>query len=306
MPGVNLAGGEFGSGLQLWTDYTYPSEQELDYYASKGFRVFRIPVKARRLLTAEPSYRDEDIAVLLRLTDYAARKGTHVILDMHDYGRSYSGKLIGKDAGSIEEFASSWRLISEKFKDRPNVILGLMNEPNEQNASEWLEGANAAINSIREIGAGQLILVSGSYWSGAHSWVSSDNDTVMLGVVDPIDNCAFEVHQYLDPRSSGDPKEQVVPGKGTTAAEPFTRWLRANNKKGFLGEFGFTPEPAYMAEGMALLQHVSDNRDVYIGFAYWAGGPWWGDYPFSLEPADLGTLNPTDRPQLSILTRYLP
>ncbi len=55
----------------------------------------------------------------------------------------------------------------------------------------------------------------------------------------------------------------------------------------------------------ALLDHVSANKDVWIGWTYWAGGPWWGsDYEFSIEPADPGA--PSDRPQMAVLREHLP
>lgn len=308
LPGVNLAGGEFGKGKKLWTNYAYPNKKEIDYYVAVGFQVFRIPFRASRLLhqgEADLLPREGDLDVLVALIDYAAKKDAYVILDMHDYGRSLSRKLIGKEAGSVEEFAQSWGLIAERMKDKDNVIFGLMNEPNKQSATEWLAGANAAIQAIRNAGAGQLILVSGSYWDGAHSWVSSDNDTVMLGVVDPLDNYAFEAHQYLNRDNSGVPEDPVVQGKGADVLTPFTEWLRENGKRGFIGEFGFTAAADYMAEGEALTKHIYENRDVYLGFAYWAGGPWWGDYPFSIEPRDVGKRNMIEMPQIQILQRYV-
>ena len=42
--GVNLSGGEFNpSGTRLNWDYTYPTTAEIDYYASKGLSVIRLP-----------------------------------------------------------------------------------------------------------------------------------------------------------------------------------------------------------------------------------------------------------------------
>lgn len=91
---------------------------------------------------------------------------------------------------------------------------------------------------------------------------------------------------------------------GSVASQAFTEWLRANGKKGFIGEFSFTSSPAYLAEADAFLKHISENRDVYIGFAVWAGGPWWGDYPFSVEP-DLAATPVIDKPQMRVLANYL-
>ena len=308
LPGVNLSVGEFGSGQRLWFDYGYPNTAEIDYYAAKGFKVFRIPFRANRLFdksaSGSLSFRS-DRAALEKLIDHAASKHTFVILDMHDYGMSISGKLIGRDPGAAAEFARCWGRIGAWLKRKPNVIFALMNEPNKQSATEWLRGANAAIRAIREAGAGQTILVPGSYWDGAHSWVKTDNDTVMLGVRDPINNYAYEAHQYLDTYSTGDPSMPAVRGMGAVAAKPFTDWLRANGKRGFIGEFGFTAASQSVTEGNALAKHLWQNRDVYLGFSYWAGGPWWGDYAFAVEPKNIGTANVTDRPQMGVLRRYL-
>jgi endoglucanase len=44
------------------------------------------------------------------------------------------------------------------------------------------------------------------------------------------------------------------------------------------------------------LAHLQAND---LPGTYWAGGPWWGDYPLSVEPR-----GGKDRPQMKILTKY--
>ena len=41
---------------------------------------------------------------------------------------------------------------------------------------------------------------------------------------------------------------------------------------------------------------MSKNSDVWLGWSYWAGGPWVGNYMFSVEPA-----NNVDKPQMQVL-----
>ena len=41
--------------------------------------------------------------------------------------------------------------------------------------------------------------------------------------------------------------------------------------------------------------------DVWLGWAWWAAGPWWSDYMFTLEPKPDGT----DRPQMAWLAPHL-
>ena len=78
----------------------------------------------------------------------------------------------------------------------------------------------------------------------------------------------------------------------------FTAWARQHNAERFLGEFGFAATPAAMTEGNALVQFMADNKDVWRGWTYWAAGPWWGNYMFSVEPTSTG-----DAPQMSVLTK---
>jgi len=307
--GVNLASGAFGyadatpwkTGTVIGDDYEYSTNADIDYFVSKGMNTFRLATHAQHLTDATKA---DDLQIISNLIDYAGAKGATVILDLHDFGYTATGKLIGHDVGSVAEFASEWSTIANYFKDKPNVVFDIMNEPHNQTATEWLTGANAAIQAIRDTGATQKILVPGSYWDGAWTWTSSDNDTVMLGIKDPLNNYAFEVHQYLDHNGSGD-TTQVDPGAGSTRLKAVTDWARSHDVDLFLGEFGFAPDSASMAEGKALNDFTHANSDVWIGQTYWAAGPGWGEYFFSVEPTGLGTTNVVDAPQMSVLDDYL-
>lgn len=296
--GVNLSGAELNPGRNRPSfDYVLPTTQQIDYFSEKGLLTFRVPVLSSRLFVSDKSIVTEDWRALVSLIDYAARKGADVIIDLHQYG-VIDSRLIGRDASATQEFAAVWGEIATRLRNRSNVIFGLMNEPHDQSAVEWLTGANAAIAAIRKSSARQLILVPGSYWTGAHSWTNTDNGAVMTGVVDPGNNFAYELHQYLDPDSSGT-SPQAVPGAGKARLKEFTEWARANHAKGFLGEFGFAATPEALAEGRAMLDYMAQNRDVWIGWTYWAAGAWWGDYMFSVEPKD-----GRDRPQMGVLSAY--
>ena len=50
-----------------------------------------------------------------------------------------------------------------------------------------------------------------------------------------------------------------------------------------------------------MLGTLDASSDVFVGWTYWAAGPWWGDYPLSVQPNDDGT----DKPQFEILARHL-
>jgi endoglucanase len=298
--GVNISGAELNPGKDRRNfDYVFPTARQIDHFVAKGIRIFRIPVLAERLFAAPRPGGDiaptDDWPLLLKLIEHAQSVDATIIVDIHQYGRMRAG-LIGRDGAATRAFVAAWSETAKRLRRHGNVMFGLMNEPHEQSAAEWLRGANAAIAAIRATGARQLILAPGSYWTGAHSWTTTDNAEIMKGIVDPERNFAYEVHQYLDPDSSGT-KPEVAPGAGAARLVAFTDWARANKVRAFLGEFGFATTPQALAEGAALLRFMAQNRDVWIGGAYWAAGQWWGDYMFSIEPKDN-----RDRPQLEVLT----
>lgn len=242
------------------------------------------------------------------IVDYCLSKGMRVLLDPHDYGFIYDNpagvkRLIGVDTQGTNMFADFWNRMATMYKNYSNVIFGLMNEPYQQTAAEWHSGAIPAIKAIRASGATQLILIPGTLWTGARTWNSSGNAAVWAGFNDdPLNNFAFEMHQYLDD-GSGKHKECMV--NSSRRLEVATAWLTANKFNGFLAEFGFTSDPSCADEAPALLDYLSANSHVWIGWTYWCGGLHYpSDYFFLLDP--LSFAPPIiDRPQMPILLAHL-
>ncbi len=302
LSGVNLAGAEFGQGRGTYgKDYAYPSEETITYFADKGFNAVRLPFKWERL---QPRLnRNFDKAERKRLSDTvkALRKaGMTVILDPHNYAY-YGDQQIGSAAVPDSAFADFWSRLAADYKQDAGVEFGLMNEPHDVPATQWLASANAAIAAIRETGATNLVLVPGTIWSGAHSWEEERdggaNGTVMLGIQDPADNNAYEVHQYLDGDFSGKASTCERADDAVKALERFTDWLKRNGKRGFLGEFGGSAEPACL-DGLARMTALVHRENaVWTGWTYWAAGDWWpASEPLNIQPTADG-----DRPQLAAL-----
>jgi endoglucanase len=301
--GVNLAGAEFGSNVPgtFGVDYTYPTHAEIDYYASKGMEVIRLPFLWERLQRTE--FGTLDPAELARLDDvvnYATSKGLEVDLDPHDYGYGF-GNLIGSGQTPNSAFADFWGKLAAHYASNPNVMFGLMNEPHAQSASTWLVSVNAAISAIRSAGANQEILVPGTYWDGAWTWTTTDNASVIgTGVVDPDHNYAFEVHQYLDSDGSGTHPGVVSATIGVERLTAITQWAEATGNRLFLGEVGVSTDQTSLTALDLMLTYMSQHTDAWQGITYWAGGPWWGNYMFSIEPQ-----NGIDKPQMPILLDHL-
>ena len=251
-----------------------------------------------------------DAAELGRLDDvvsYATGKGLKIEIELHDYGYGFGG-LIGTQTPNAS-FADVWGKLAGHFTSNPGVIFGLMNEPHVQSAADWLVSANAAIAAIRSAGALQEILVPGTGWDGAWSWTLADTNNATVigpGVVDPGHNFAFEVHQYLDSDSSGTHPGVVSPTIGVERLTAITQWAEANHQRLFLGEVGVDQQPISLQALDNMLTYIKQHTDVWSGVTYWAGGPWWGPYMFSIEPQNVNDPNNYgDKPQMGILEKHL-
>lgn len=315
--GINLNGAEYGEtqipGI-YGVDYIYPSFSEVNHFLEKGMNTFRVPFLWERIQPVKSG--SLDAAELERLdifVDYATGSGAHVILDPHNFA-AYYGEVIGAPGGSVtaDDFASLWFQLATHYADNDRVIFGLMNEPVGLGDSlrpggtteAWLVSANTAIAAIRDAGASNLILVPGNGYTGAWSWLDdfygTPNGEVMLGVVDPLNNFAYEVHQYMDADSSGRSTEVVSPTIGAERLADFTLWLRENGARGFLGEFAASGDPLPLTALDIMLDHIDANDDVWIGWTYWFASAWNTGDPFNIEP-----VGGADRPQLAVLQEHL-
>ncbi len=304
--GINLAGAEFGTPPGKYGEsHLYPTDKTITYFAAQGFNTVRLPFLWERLQPklSEPFAKDE-AGRLIETVRKMRVLGLKVVLDPHNYAR-YNGKVIGSQDVPIAAFEDFWKRLAEQFGQDDGVMFGLMNEPHDMPAGEWLRAANAAIGAIRRVSRLNLILVPGTAWTGAHSWFDSwyggANAPVMLGVKDPANHFAFEFHQYFDEDFSGRKDSCSRAADAFAAVAKVSAWLRQNKQQGFLGEFGVTREPACIEVAAEMAAAIDRDRDVWLGWAYWAAGDFWPeDEALNIQPTAKG-----DRPQLAGLRAAL-
>jgi endoglucanase len=322
--GVNLAGAEFGASVlpgTYNTHYTYPTASEVNYFVGKGMNTFRLPFRWERLQRTQGGSLDAtELARMDTFVNHATQLGANVILDPHNFARyypdpnNYQSSATGLVGSAVPNsaFADFWSKVANHYKSNPRVMFNLMNEPNTMPTEQWVSAANSAISSIRGTQARNLILVPGNAWTGAwtwhNNWYGTPNAVAMLNITDPLDNYAFDVHQYLDSDGSGTSQNIVNQTIGSQRLAGFTQWLRTHGKRGFLGEWAVarqivgTGASQIGDEAMLnLMEHVEANDDVWLGWAWWASGPWWGEYMFTLNPTSSGQ----DRPQMPYLEPHL-
>ncbi|MFO1478140.1 MAG: glycoside hydrolase family 5 protein [Verrucomicrobiota bacterium] len=323
--GVNLSCAEFGQSHLPGTynsDYIYPNQTEVDYFKSRGMNTVRLCFRWERLQHTNHSSLDAtEFGRLHSFVTQSTAKGVYVILDPHNFARYYPDPnnyqqsaqgLIGGASVPFSDFADFWSRLAAIYRTNDHVIFNLMNEPAAIMTTNWVTAANAAITAIRDAGASNLVLVPGTRWTGAWTWMNADsygsaNAVGMLDVVDPTNNFAFDVHQYLDNDGSGTSTTiyNNNPMIGVTRLSAFTQWCRDNNRRGFLGEFAVANSTFGSGIGdetiSNMLSHLEANADVWMGWTWWAAGPWWGGYMFTLEPAG----GNTDQAAMMTLTNYI-
>ncbi len=288
--GVNLASAEFAPeklpGVH-GRDYIYPTRAIAEPFRAMGMNTVRLPVLWERLQPQPMGPLDE--AEVRRLDaaigDLDGFKS--VIIDLHNYGR-FRGVALDRTArpgGAM--LADLWTRLANRYKGNSRVAFGVMNEPHDMDAVAWRRIADQTVDAIRRTGANNLLLVPGVNWTGGHSWHQggqNSNAATLSGFVDPGRNFVFEIHQYLDSNSSGTGKDCVGGAAGRQRLAGVTRWLRQERAQAVLAEFGVPPTPTCLAALDDLLAYLRENGDVWVGWTYWAGGDWWGDYPFSIQP----------------------
>lgn len=149
--------------------------------------VIRIPVHP------EEWVKDKDYLwrYLAPIVNWAGEMNMYVIIDWHYIGNVATGA--GSEMPDIDREPKAltlefWRLIATYFRDAPNVIFEIFNEPQSIEAIDWHKNASDIVQIIREQGAEQMIIVGGIDYGKDLSWV----------VENPInaENIAYASHIY--------------------------------------------------------------------------------------------------------------
>lgn len=199
LKGMNLAGAAYSADVlpgRPEVDFTYPTGQELDYFAKKGMTIVRVPVLWERL---QPDLGGEldgaELARLVSIIGSAEAYGMRVVVDIHNYG-AYRSALVGTGAVSADQFAAFWARLARHLKAHGNAMFGLMNEPQQGDAQAWMIIIQKTIDAIWAVGAEQLILVAGTAWDGVHSFVQVSGPFAAR-LHDPLQRTWFEMHEVL-------------------------------------------------------------------------------------------------------------
>ncbi len=311
MFGVNMSGGEFGTGTgkilpgNLFTDYWYPRIAELDWAKSQGLELIRVPFRWERIQHETNGVLDvslwaPDIAQLDAVLNEAEARGLRVILDMHNFaGRyftingTYANHKIGSAQLPVSEYARAWRLLADHYKNR-KCIWGydIMNEPVGVTLENWVTYCQAAVNAIREVDTSHAIILEGVDFTPADRWLTKG--AALIAVTDPSNNLIFSAHCYPDYDQDGEfdnggtvtaelvrsdrfPDLASALNVGVNRVKPFVDWCVANNVRGLVGEYG-VHQRLDTANWDVILQrmltYMRDNSNGLVSGTQWGGGGW--------------------------------
>lgn len=143
-------------------------------------------MKAISTTTANLGYYDDPVGskrAVKTIVDAAIANDIYVIVDWHS-----------PDAHNETELAKTFfKEMATEYKDVPNIIWELYNEPHTPGAGAITTYANAVLNEIRNAGSNNLVLIGSQSWSSkpneqSSNWGTSDNAVTK--------NVAFTVHFY--------------------------------------------------------------------------------------------------------------
>ena len=305
--GINLSGLEDGTPTAqdvAGVDYAVPNAAELAYYHGQGLNLIRLPILWERLQPVLGGPLDTAyLAQIQGVVNNAAALGMKVVLDLHDYG-GYGTSKLGDGTLTTGQFAQFWQSVATQFAGNPGIAgYDLMNEPNGlPNPTVWPTAAQAAISAIRSVDNNAAIYVEGDDFASAGYWTA--HSAGLASLVDPANKLIFSTHLYLDTDNSGTHynwDQQAAAGDttsfGAQQLQNFVGWLQANHLNGDLGEIGASDtSPQWLASLNNTLAYAQASN---LQVTYWAGGPWWNNYPLSAEPQ-----NSTASAQMAVLDRY--
>jgi len=304
--GINLSGMEYNGGANAvaGTTYAVPTLAEMTYYKSQGQDIIRLPISWESMQNSlNGPLNAKYLGSVEGVVKNAASLGMKVILDVHGFG-GYNGVKIGTAGVTDANFANLWTKLATTFAGNPGIGgYDLMNEPSGMpTPTAWTSAAQAAITAIRAVDPATTIYVEGNDYSNAANW--SNLNPGLAQLQDPSHNLVFSAHVYLDTDTSGthfDWAQEAAAGEttniGVERLTNFVTWLKANNLKGDIGEVGVgNDNPAWLT---ALDKTLAYAQASSLQVTYWAGGPWWGNYPMSVEP-----VNGVSAPQMAVLDKY--
>lgn len=293
---VDLDGANWGKAFPNDNKF-WPTAENLDYWKSKGMNTVRLGISWEQFQPTPNGPLDRnEMAQLHKFLQAAAERGIKVIPVLMNFdrytlnhgpggqgiGRDNGGTLVGSPDLPVSTLQDFWqKLVSEvnENETESSAIGGwdLMNEPYDTGGT-WVNTATQVVKAIRATGDNHSIVVEGDQWARDFSGFEA--------LAQAGQNVVFSAHSYWDSGSGAydnvDPTA-LGPNVGIEKVRPFVDWLKRNNAKGFVGEWGVpTTDERWEPAIKNFIHYLTDNG---IGNTVWGGGSAWEpSYKLGVEP----------------------
>jgi endoglucanase len=285
--GINIAGAE-GSNPRAMRhnfDYKHPEISMINAWAAAGCMAIRYPFKWERLQTApyEP-LRISELNLIIERVEAITSQGMVCILDMHNYMR-YRHEITVKLGETVSitlpvlAAADAWGKLAPYFASNPLVWFNLMNEPHGIDQAVIFDVQQGCINAIRAAGATNKVLLSVNNYSSLRTVADPANLATLAAYVDPANNKAVDLHQYVDSGLQGDDPSTIPYATAMSYPESATPALRSIGMQAWIGEFNAGNALSVSQQAIDIytgyVSHFHANQDVYLGMSPWADGSFW-------------------------------
>jgi hypothetical protein len=163
-----------------------------------GANCVRYAINENWLDPTDYVYSSDNTVTCDDLVSFAANHGLYIILDMHYYKGEGSGSL----PTNIQDWVNTWIAIAQRYKNSPNVLFELFNEPGGTFAA-WRAAAQSCLDAIRNTGAQNIVLIDGfnlPSGGGANELLAFNSGNQWLQNVARTGyatNVIYTVHQYV-------------------------------------------------------------------------------------------------------------
>lgn len=291
------------------TDFHYESQASLTYFASRGVKSVKVPIRWERITPVLGGPLESvELGRLTSFLDRCETAGLKAVVDIHNYGVYYwddpavsgtqgSRRAVGSAEVTVAHFSDMWSRLATAIKNHPAIVGGgayaIMAEPQSAGGltrATWQSASQAAVTAIRGVDTATQIHVAGWDYSVCENWATVNGSP---WINDPNDNFKYEAHHYWDDDNSGGYSRtyaqelalaqnnytagsytDAFTNKVITELNEFNTWLTDNSVEGIVGEFGW-PASESPALWNALAETYLTRCDtIRMDTAFWSAGEW--------------------------------
>lgn len=162
-------------------------KENLAFMARWGMNIVRLPIHPGFWRQTGP---EKQLDYIRQVAAWADELGMYVIVDWHGVGNVVTGQTTDNKMyqTTLEETRDFWQRVSARFRDTPNLLYDIFNEPDWITWPEWKHAAETIIHDIRSQGDTRIVLVGGLLKAY----------DLREAVADPVqaENVAYGVHPW--------------------------------------------------------------------------------------------------------------